>query len=269
MEDKKKLFEEISVPRALGIMALPAIASQLITLVYNLADTWFVGRTNNPYMVASCSLVLPVFLITIVIANVFGVGGGTLITRLMGSGREEEATKVSSACIRMALTAASVYSLLCLLGMDPLLAYNYSSGNRKRMDSIFRFGRAVGLTVGLICVVLYYNFAPIIMKAFIDDADTVRFGTQFLRAHCFATPLMFLCFSMVHFTQAIGRGKASFILAVVRQVVFNIPILFVLNSIFGMMGIVWTQAMADLLTVIVSYIIYASIRKKEGWPAGI
>ena len=73
MDDKKKLFEELSVPRALGIMALPAIASQLITLVYNLADTWFVGRTNNPYMVASCSLVLPVFMITIVISNVFGV----------------------------------------------------------------------------------------------------------------------------------------------------------------------------------------------------
>ncbi len=454
LEDKKKLFEEISVPRALGIMALPAIASQLITLVYNLADTWFVGRTNNPYMVASCSLVLPVYLITIVIANVFGVGGGTLITRLMGSGREEEATKVSSACIRMAFTAAFMYSMLCMLGMTPLLrflgasdnvltyskqymfyvvvlggipcilnntlssllrsiglssrasfgfsmggllnilmdplfmfvllpdgqqvkgaalatllsnlistvyfivvyrmacrdtilrgpldrdkpssssiraifgvgipaatgvflfdlcnivinrlsashgdvelaaigivlkaerlplnigvgicmgmvpllAYNYSSGNRRRMDSIFRFGRAVGLATGLICVVLYYMFAPDIMRAFIEDADTVRFGTQFLRARCFATPLMFLCFSMVHFTQAIGRGRASFVLAVVRQVVFNIPILLILNSMFGMMGIVWTQAMADFLTVIVSYIIYASIRKHEGWPAGI
>ena len=454
MDDKKKLFEELSVPRALGIMALPAIASQLITLVYNLADTWFVGRTNNPYMVASCSLVLPVFMITIVISNVFGVGGGTLMTRLMGSGREAEATKVSSSCIRMSLASAFIYSLLCLVGMTPLLrflgasdnvlsyskqymffvvvlggipgilnntlssllrsiglsskaafgfsmggvlnilfdplfmfvilpdgqqvmgaamatllsnligmlyfivvyrnackdtilrgplekdkpsrssvrsifgvgipaatgvflfdicnivinrlsashgdvelaaigivlkaerlplnigvgicmgmvpllAYNYSSGNRKRMDSIFRFGRAVGLAIGLICVVLYYIFAPHIMTAFIEDADTVRFGTQFLRARCFATPLMFLCFSMVHFTQAIGRGKASFILAVVRQVVFNIPILFILNGLFGMMGIVWTQAIADLFTVIASYIIYAYIRRKEGWPAGI
>ncbi|MBP5670167.1 MAG: MATE family efflux transporter, partial [Lachnospiraceae bacterium] len=66
MEDKRRLFEELSVPKALWIMAIPAVASQLITLVYNLADTWFVGRTNNPYMVASCSLVLPVFMITIV-----------------------------------------------------------------------------------------------------------------------------------------------------------------------------------------------------------
>ena len=92
------------------------------------------------------------------------------------------------------------------------------------------------------------------------------YGTRFLRARCFATPLMFLCFSMVHFTQAIGRGRESFILAVVRQLVFNIPLLFLLNAVLGTTGIVWTQATADLFTEIVSYILYLRIRKKEGWP---
>ncbi|MBP5733461.1 MAG: cation transporter, partial [Lachnospiraceae bacterium] len=135
MEDKRRLFEELSVPKALWIMAIPAVASQLITLVYNLADTWFVGRTNNPYMVASCSLVLPVFMITIVISNVFGVGGGTLITRLIGSGQEEEASKVSTACIRMALISAGVYSLLCLVFMTPLLRLLGAS------DNIFEYAR--------------------------------------------------------------------------------------------------------------------------------
>ena len=156
-----------------------------------------------------------------------------------------------------------------IVNKSRFLAYNYSSGNRKRMDAIFRFGRAVGLAIGLLSVILYYMFAPYVMKAFIDDADTVRFGTQFLRARCFATPLMFLCFSMVHFTQAIGRGRASFLLAVIRQLVFNIPILFLLNGLFGMIGIVWTQAVADAFTVVASYVIYAVIRKKEGWPAGL
>ena len=91
-DDKRFLFEKDSVPHALTVMALPAVASQLITLIYNMADTWFVGRTNNPYMVASCSLVLPVFMMTIVISNIFGSGGGTLIARLIGSGQEEEAS---------------------------------------------------------------------------------------------------------------------------------------------------------------------------------
>ena len=136
------------------------------------------------------------------------------------------------------------------LGMVPLVAYSYSSGNRERMDAVFRFGRAMGLIVGVVSVILYFTFAPVIMR-------------------CIATPLMFLCFSMVHFTQAIGMGKESFRLAVIRQVVFNIPLLFIMNRIFGMMGIVWTQVTADFFTVIVSYIIYAGIRRRKGWPAGI
>ena len=78
-KDKKYLFETAGVPYALAVMALPAVVSQLIALIYNLADTWFIGRTNNPYMVASCSLVLPIYMLAVVISNVFGVGGGTLI----------------------------------------------------------------------------------------------------------------------------------------------------------------------------------------------
>ncbi|MCR4711585.1 MAG: cation transporter, partial [Clostridia bacterium] len=152
------------------------------------------------------------------------------------------------------------------LGMIPLIAYNYASGNRERMDAFFRFGRGVGLLIALISVALYYLFAPQIMQAFIRDAETVRFGIQFLRARCFATPVMFLCFSMVHFTQGIGRGKEGFLLAVIRQLVFNIPLLFLLNRLFGMSGIVWTQAVADLCTAIASYLIYFRIRREEGWP---
>ena len=54
MNNKKDLFENTSVPRALAVMAFPSVVSQLILLLYNVADTWFVGQTNNPYMVAAC-----------------------------------------------------------------------------------------------------------------------------------------------------------------------------------------------------------------------
>ena len=150
------------------------------------------------------------------------------------------------------------------LGMMPLLAYNYSSGNRKRMRQVWNFSRIVGLTFALICVVLYRLFASEIMGAFIQDEATVRYGTQFLQARCFATPMMFLCFSMVHYMQAIGKGKESFILALVRQLVFNIPILFLMNHLYGMSGIVWTQLIADCFTVAFSYLLYFKVRKAEG-----
>ena len=72
---------------------------------------------------------------------------------------------------------------------------------------------------------------------------------------------MFLSFNMVHFMQAVGRGKISFYLAVIRQLCLNIPILFLMNALFGMTGIVWTQMTADFLNVIISYIIYFRVIK--------
>ena len=85
--NKNDLFETMKPARALAVMAVPTIASQLIVLVYNLADTWFIGRTNNPYMIGASSLVLTLYLAAVALANVFGVGGGSLMARLMGEKR--------------------------------------------------------------------------------------------------------------------------------------------------------------------------------------
>lgn len=127
------------------------------------------------------------------------------------------------------------------------------------MKDFFRAARIAGLVVSVLCVVFYRIFASCIIGAFISDADTVRFGTEFLQSRCFATPFMFLSFHMVHFMQAVDRGKVSFQLAVIRQICLNIPILFLMNYLLGMSGIVWTQLIADLINVIVSYIIYGRL----------
>ena len=95
--DKVLIFEQMPVPATLTKMAIPTIISQLITLIYNMADTWFIGQTNNPYMVAASSLVLTVFMMTVALSNLFGVGGGTLTVRLLGSQQEDEAKKSSIA----------------------------------------------------------------------------------------------------------------------------------------------------------------------------
>ena len=146
--------------------------------------------------------------------------------------------------------------------MVPLVGYNYAAKNRKRLEGIFLFARLTGLVTALVCVVLYRVFGAYIIRFFIRDGATVACGTEYIRARCFATPLMFLCFSMVHFFQAIGRGGVSFWLAVIRQLVFNIPLLFVMDHLFGMTGIVWTQALADLFTVAATYLIYWKIYRQ-------
>ena len=93
---REDVFRELPVPSALRAMILPAVTSQLIVLIYNMADTFYVGQTNNPYMVAGTSLILPVFNITLCLAGLAGIGGGALISRLLGQGREEEARRTGT-----------------------------------------------------------------------------------------------------------------------------------------------------------------------------
>ena len=119
--DKTVIFEKMKVSKALFIMSLPAILSQIVILIYNLADTYFIGKTNNTFMVGAVSLVLAFYLMLVVIANIFGVGGGSLITRLLGANKPEEARKVGSFTIIWTIIVALTFSLLTLVLMEPIL----------------------------------------------------------------------------------------------------------------------------------------------------
>ena len=107
-----------------------------------------------------------------------------------------------------------------------------------------------------ISITLYEIFARQFMGIFISNQETVELGASFLRVRVLATPLMFLCFSMVYIFNAYGKGRISLFLGVLRWAVFNIPMLFLLNALLGMQGLVWAQVTADILTVIISYLIF-------------
>ena len=127
--EKNELFENMKPSKALAVMALPTIASQVVILIYNLADTWYIGRTNNPYMIAASSLALTIYLAIVALSNVFGVGGGSLMVRLAGEKKEADARKVASYSVAMAAISAIAFSLLVLLFMNPLLGFLGASEN--------------------------------------------------------------------------------------------------------------------------------------------
>ncbi len=140
--------------------------------------------------------------------------------------------------------------------MLPLVAYNFASGNWKRMRAVIRLARGTGLMIAACSIVLYEIFAVQFIRLFISDAQTVEMASRFLRIRVLATPLMFLSFFTVYLFQAFGKGKISLFLGMTRWLVFNIPMLFILNGIFGMYGIVWSQVTADTLTVLLSFYVY-------------
>ena len=438
---KEDLFQKLPIPTALRKMIVPAVVSQLIVLIYNMADTFYVGQTNNPYMVAGTSLILPVFNITLCLSSLAGIGGGSLIARLLGQSEAQEAKRVSAFSLYLALCVSALFSVciavfmhpilgllgagentyeyarqyaMCVIvfggiptvlsnvlanlirsiglskeasvgiilggllnialdplfmfvllpdgyevlgagiatclsncvaflyflfvllrigrtsavtfspkvglprrvnmlgvlavgipsavasllfdldyviidklmvsyhdlalaaigivlkverfplnvgigicqGMMPLVAYNYAAGNHRRMQDTIRLSRNLGLVIAAVSITLYEIFAFQFARLFISDAQTVEMASQFLRIRVLATPLMFLSFFTVYLFQAFGKGQVSLFLGVTRWLVFNIPMLFLLNRIFGMYGIVWSQVTADTLTVILSFAVY-------------
>ncbi len=116
------VFEKVPVGRAVLQNVLPAMAAMLMVLVYNLADTFFIGQTSDALQVAAVSLATPVFLLFMAVGSVFGMGGTSVISRAMGEGRREYAQKVCSFCMWSYVGVGLVMAALFLLCMDQILA---------------------------------------------------------------------------------------------------------------------------------------------------
>ena len=445
--EKNYLFENMKPVKALAIMALPTCASQMIILIYNLADTWFIGRTNDPAMVGASSQALTVYLAVTALANVFGVGGGSLMARLTGEKKTDDARKVASYSIAMAFICALAFSLIvfvfleplltllgadentltyakqyvtmttviggmptvmsmCMpqllrnagyskeagigvgigslinialdpifmfvilpsgkevlgagiatmlsncvsmiyfiyffrkvkdntvlvlprkieklggeylkslylvgvpaavaiflfdlvtivinrltidygvaplaamgivlkveripiniglgvcLGMVPLIAYNYGSGNLKRMNEFFALSRNTIIIFSCVCAAIFWLFADPIMSAFIKDEETVYYGILFLRGRCLSLPFMMVGYLITNYMNAVNKGIVSFILALIRHAVLIIPIMLIMNMIWNMNGLVWSQLVADVLNSIVAVAFFLIISRK-------
>lgn len=122
-QDSTELFRNTPVPQAVMKNALPAMAAMLMVLIYNLADTFFIGQTHDDLQVAAVSLATPVFLIFMAVGTVFGMGGTSVISRAMGQGRQDYAKKVCSFCMWGCVTVGVVMSGFFLLFMDQILAW--------------------------------------------------------------------------------------------------------------------------------------------------
>ena len=445
-DTKKDLFETTPVPRALATLAIPTIISQLITMIYNLADTYFIGMTDDPYKVAAASVTYMLFIIANSLSNLFGIGGGSLISRLLGKQQPDEAKKVCAISLFGALILSLLYSACCGIfmepllrllgasdntigycasycfwvvviggvpattgismahilrsegyskqasfglgmggilniildpifmfvilppgqevtgaavatmlsnviallyymivfyrlrntatiaaspkllrpalkyageifsigfpsalgsllssvanitvnslasghgditvaavgivkkldmfplnvgmglcqGMMPLVAYNYAAKNHQRMKDVANFTRLLGMGFAALCVAVFEVSAGGFVRLFIDEPETVAYGTDFLRIACLATPFMICNFQMTYMLQAMGKGKESLLLSACRQGIVNIPLLFMMNHLFGLYGLIWTQLLADGMTMCIAFAFYRSVMK--------
>lgn len=129
MTKKEYLFEKMPEHKALLTLAVPTVISQLISLVYNMVDIYFVGRTGNSYMMAAVTLTSTLYIANVAFSNLFGIGGGSLISRLSGKKEYDRVKSVSAYSVWGAVFLAVAYSLVVLLFMDPLLRFMGASSD--------------------------------------------------------------------------------------------------------------------------------------------
>ena len=119
---KTELFESTPMPKAIATLAVPTIISSLVMVLYNLADTYFVGMLNNPIENAAVALAAPLLLAFNAVNNLFGVGSSSMMSRAMGRKDFETVRQSSAFGFYCALTGGVLLSLLCLVFKTPLLA---------------------------------------------------------------------------------------------------------------------------------------------------
>lgn len=120
-KNQLELFSSGKVSTAVLKNAIPAMVAMLMVLVYNLADTFFIGQTHNDLQVAAVAMCTPVFLMFMSVGTVFGIGGTSVIARALGEGRTDYAKKVSSFCMWSCVVIGVVMAAAFLLCMDGLL----------------------------------------------------------------------------------------------------------------------------------------------------
>ena len=129
MNKNKYLFEEAPIAKAVATMAIPTIISMLVVVIYNMADTFFIGQTNDAMQVAAVSLATPVFMVFMALGNLFGIGGSSAISRALGEKKPERAKNISSFCCYASLGLGVFMAVLFLVGMDVILVMIGASTN--------------------------------------------------------------------------------------------------------------------------------------------
>lgn len=106
------LFEEAPVGRAVLSLVIPTVISQLITVIYNMADTFFIGQIGDPNQVAAVSLCMPMFVFLTGLANLFGIGGSSLMSRSLGTNDHQKAKRTAAFSIWTAIVVSLVYGMV-------------------------------------------------------------------------------------------------------------------------------------------------------------
>ena len=432
-----RIFEEYPILRAVLALAIPTVISQIILVIYNMADTFFIGLTGSDAMITAVTVCMPAFMFLSAISNLFGVGGASVISRALGANENARARSTAAFAFWGCVLVTAVYSLGAWLMMDtfvdllggsdtsvhgsacryltwtvvlgglatslnallghlvrsegrsmqagfgialggllnialdplfmfvilprgnevagaaiatslsnliatlyfltlifinrrrsvlslvprrsafrdnipmdvlatglpaclmtlcenisyavldnlmalngtmmqagigvakkvnmlahcmvrgmaqgvlPLIGYNYAARNLRRMRSAVRISMGISVGLASMCMLICLLFSRQLIGIFIQHrSDSLTYGATFLRILCIGGPFSACAYAIISFFQAVGESRKSFVLAIMRKGILDIPLMFLLRTIIPVYGIVWATPIADVLCCI-------------------
>lgn len=145
--NENELMGQMKISKAVAKMAVPSVISSLVTVVYNMADTFFVGQTGDPLQVAAVSLTNPIFILMMAFANMFGMGGSAVLSMALGAKNEKRARQTSSFVTYASLIVGILFAVILIVFMDPIFISVLNQGTA---------GAAIATTIGNILASGYY-----------------------------------------------------------------------------------------------------------------
>ena len=156
-QDRTLLFEETPIPKAVATLAVPTILSSLVMVLYNLADTYFVGMLGDPVQNAAVTLAAPVMLAFNAVNNLFGVGSSSMMSRALGRRDYDTVAKSSTFGFWCAILSGLAFSLLCILFKGPLLGLLGADATTRAATDAYMFWTVIcGAAPAILNVVMAY-----------------------------------------------------------------------------------------------------------------
>lgn len=147
-------------------------------------------------------------------------------------------------------------------GVQPLLGYSYGAGNRERFIAVERYTKKCCLIVGVLATALFFFFREPIIRLFISDTEVINYGVEMLIAYMISGPVIGILFMNMNCMQSTGNALPATILSILRQGVLLIPVLYGLNALLGLHGVIYGQALTDYVAVLLSIVIWRWKRRK-------
>lgn len=122
-KNNSELFTTMSVGRAVAKLAIPTVISQIVVILYSLADTFFVGQIGDPNQLAALSITFPIFTLLTAVANLFGIGANSVISRSLGKNDKATAKKASSFGFWASIVVTAILAIILGVFMNPILKF--------------------------------------------------------------------------------------------------------------------------------------------------